>query len=228
MKLLTQIGQFVAEQDSVTLAAAKSDAATKINAAINLLRDSAPDHANTLAKLYELLLRNRTLHTCKNNAERFLLAPNQVGIGDQVFVKDDGDGRWCFYIITETYPSIQFEKTLDPDNLASAMTAAQIRQLYESNPDTNQFNNAEKAYLSALFSNLIDLTTDNKDSYTDAINELHVAIKANRTVLLDHEDRLRRVESLTTELGSVDDFLLGYNSVIDTGTPTPDPEPTGG
>jgi hypothetical protein len=108
------------------------------------------------------------------------------------------------------------------------MTAAQIRQLYESNPDTNQFNNAEKEYLNELFSNLIDLTTDNKDSYTDAINELHLAIKANRTVLVDHEDRLRRVEGLTTELGSVDDFLLGYNSVIDTGALVPDPEPNGG
>lgn len=206
MNLLQQIGLLVGQKDAAVKVFASSEAIAARDAAIATLRGAVPAAGDTLEKLYSLLSGNRTVHRADDIAGRDALTG--VLVGDQVFVEDDGDGKWAIYMVVDaTAPlsSTSFVKVSDPDLLNEALSAGQIKALYESNIDTNAFTDAEKAYLAALLAGLESLTTTNKSSYAAAINEVNA--KA-----LSLDSRLTAVEAVTTNLGSFADFEAAYNS----------------
>lgn len=108
------------------------------NQTILTLRDGVNADANTLQKLFNLIKAGFHEITKATIADRdTYYAAN----GDHVFVLDDGDGRWALYkAVTDGY-NAQYVKLSDPDLLASQMSAAAIKQAYESNPDTNALTN---------------------------------------------------------------------------------------
>lgn len=67
---------------------------------------------------------------------------------DRVLVKDAGDGKWALYSPTSVDAAGKPEgwfKLADQASLENSMSAAGIKEAYESNPDTNAFTDAEKA-----------------------------------------------------------------------------------
>lgn len=82
-----------------------------------------------------------------------ITARNQVDakIGTQVFVTNDGDGKWALYKATTAGVNATYVKLSDPDLLNAVMSNAAIKTAYESNADTNAFTNALKiAYDNAV------------------------------------------------------------------------------
>lgn len=221
--LLTQIGQFIGNTTKETRLFATSEALAARDAAITSLRGAVPDAGNTLEKLYQLLAGNRTVHPVANRSERDALTG--LLVGDQVFVSDDGDTRWALYLTVGTSPAT-FVKLSDPDILNEALSAAQVKALYESNLDTNAFTDAEKAYVAALLAGLTSLATTDKTSYVAAINE--VLAKANSALaaaqaaqgdvdvleqsVTSQGTRLTAVEQAQAAIGSFSDFETAYSA----------------
>ncbi|GAB2940439.1 hypothetical protein [Aquaspirillum soli] len=108
--------------------------------------------------------------------------------------------------------SASFVKVSDPDMLNEALSAGQIKALYESNIDTNAFTDTEKAYLAALLAGLSSLTTTDKSSYAAAINEVNAKALANQSAISGLDNRLAAVEAVTTNLGSFADFEAAYQA----------------
>lgn len=224
--ILTQIGNFVGAKVKDARLFASSEALAARDAALSTLRGAVPSTGDTLEKLYQLLSGNRTVHSVADIAARDALTG--VLVGDQVFVEDDGDTRWAIYMVVDaTTPltSASFVKVSDPDLLNEALSAGQIKALYESNIDTNAFTDAEKAYLAALLSGLSSLTTTNKTSYAAAINEVNALALANQSAIAAEvtratnaeaalDTRLTAVEASTTNMGTFADFETAYNSVV--------------
>lgn len=223
--LLTQIGQFVGATTKDTRLFATSEALAARDAALSTLRGAVPEAGNTLEKLYQLLAGNRTVHPVADRAERDALSG--LLVGDQVFVEDDGDTRWALYMTVDTSPST-FVKLSDPDILNEALSAAQVKALYEANVDTNAFTDAEKAYVAALLTGLATLATTDKTSYTAAINEVlgkaDNALSAVQTAqgeidLLEQTvtsqgTRLTALEQAQASIGSFSDFQTAYTTAV--------------
>lgn len=223
--LLTQIGQFVGATTKETRLFATSEATAARDAAITTLRGAVPEAGNTLEKLYQLLSGNRTVYPVADRAERDALTG--LIVGDQVFVEDDGDTRWALYMTVATGPSV-FVKLSDPDILNEALSAAQVKALYEANVDTNAYTDAEKAYMAALLAGLATLATTDKSSYVAAINEvlgkansaLAAAQSAQGEIDLLAQDvsaqgmRLTAVEQAQANVGSYGDFETAYNAAV--------------
>lgn len=226
MNLLQQIGLLVGQKDAAVKVFASGEALAARDAALSTLRGNVPTAGDTLEKLYQLLSGNRTVHSVDDIAGRDALT--SVLVSDQVFVEDDGDGRWAIYMVvnaTTPLTSASFVKVSDPDLLNEALSAGQIKALYESNIDTNAFTDAEKAYLAALLSGLSSLTTTNKTSYAAAINEVNALALANQSAITAEvaratnaeaalNTRLIAVEASTTNMGTFADFETAYNSVV--------------
>lgn len=72
-----------------------------------------------------------------------------LGEADRVLVKDDGDGKWAMYTPSAVVEGVAsgWTKLMDQDSLENAISAAAIKEAYESNDDTNAFTDAEKAKL---------------------------------------------------------------------------------
>lgn len=213
MNLLQQIGLLVGQKDAAVKVFASGEALAARDAALSTLRGAVPASGDTLEKLYQLLAGNRTVHKVDNIAGRDALTTALVG--DQVFVEDDGDTRWAIYMVVDaTTPltSASFVKVSDPDLLNEALSAGQIKALYESNIDTNAFTDAEKAYLAALLAGLSSLTTTDKSSYASAINEVNAKALANQSAISGLDNRLAAVEAVTANLGSFADFEAAYQA----------------
>lgn len=220
--LLNQVGSFVGAKVNNARLFATSEANAARDAALATLRGSVPSAGDTLDKLYSMLQGNRTVYSVADITERDELSGAVVG--DQVFVEDDGDGKWAIYLLSSLIP-LTFVRISDPDLLNEALSAGQIKALYESNIDTNAFSDAEKAYLAALLAGVDTLTTTNKSSYAAAINEVNALALANQTAISNEvtratnaesalDTRLTAVEASTTNLGTFADFEAAYNTAV--------------
>ncbi len=91
-------------------------------------------------------------HSVASLAERDALTGLKVS--DRIFVKNDGDSKWALYIVTAittgTGSTSTYEKIADEDLFANALTAEAIKAAYESNPNTNEFSDAEEAKLANI------------------------------------------------------------------------------
>jgi hypothetical protein len=125
-------------------------AATLDAALLASLLDGVTVDGNTFQKLYNLIQLRATQRNAATIAARDIL---NVRIGDWVNVDDDGDGRWAIYRATSAGVGATFNKVSDPDLLNAVQTAAQIKQAYESNANTNAYTNAEKLKLASVVVN---------------------------------------------------------------------------
>lgn len=111
-----------------------------------------------------------TNYTVANIAARNALTG--LTIGDNVFVRDNGDTKWAIYKVTAmvgTTPT--FDVIMDQDVYLNSISAASIKAAYESNPDTNAFTNAQKtkvSYLSVTSAIDLDKVIQSDELITDA------------------------------------------------------------
>lgn len=93
-------------------------------------------------------------------------------IGDNVFVRDNGDTKWAIYKVTALVGSTPtFEVIMDQDVYLNSISASSIKAAYESNPDTNAFTNAQKTkigYLNVTSSIDLDKVIQNDELITDS------------------------------------------------------------
>lgn len=118
------------------------DVDTVVREAIADLKAGVSTEGDTLKKLYDLIISSLTEIHVDNIPERDNL--NITKLPTNVFVLDDGDGRWALYKATATGINASFVKISDPDLLNAVMSASQIKSAYESNPNTNAFSNVYK------------------------------------------------------------------------------------
>ena len=144
--------------EATARASADSNEASTRAAAITALLDSVPTPGNTLQKLYNLILGSFTEVAVANIAARD--AYNVTHIPTNIFVTDDGDGRWALYKATSTGVGASFVKLSDPDLLNAVMSNSQIKAAYESNADTNAFTNALLSKLNGIATGATANSTD--------------------------------------------------------------------
>ena len=94
-------------------------------------------------------------------------------VGDRIFVTDDGDGKWAIYLVTAITDgegtTSTYEKIADEDLFTNAISATAVKAAYESNADTNEFSDAEKAKVGHIsVSQAVDLDAMEGDIATNA------------------------------------------------------------
>lgn len=90
-------------------------------------------------------------------------ALEDLDVSDRVFVADDGDGKWAMYVPADIALGT-WTKIADQDSLENAISGPAIKAAYESQEDTNVFDDAAKARLaSAILESAITQTIDAED-----------------------------------------------------------------
>ena len=90
-------------------------------------------------------------------------ALEDLDVSDRVFVADDGDGKWAMYVPADVALGT-WTKIADQDSLENAISGPAIKAAYESQEDTNVFDDAAKARLaSAILESAITQTIDAED-----------------------------------------------------------------
>lgn len=90
-----------------------------------------------------------------------------LGENDRVMVMDDGDSKWAIYTPSEVVEGAAtgWIKLMDQDSLENAISAPAIKAAYESNEDTNAFDDAAVARLAtALVSEDVAVELDDESS----------------------------------------------------------------
>lgn len=117
-----------------------------------------------------------TNHTVADIAERDLL--ENLTVDDRVFVLDDGDGNWANYkpatIPAEGGPVSSWVKLTDKDALENAISAPAIKAAYETNDDTNAYDDAAKAKVD-LVSATVAIDLDDAVLKADLVQDLDVS-----------------------------------------------------
>lgn len=145
-------------------------------------KDLATIEAERDAAIVAAQLALGTNYTVADNTAKDALT--DLTVGDEIFVTDDGDGKWAQYwvvAITDGQGSTStFEVVMDEDTYLNANTAFSIKTSYESNPDTNAFTDAEKTSV-----DIITALTTTASTLPTAINELNAGIANLETTKLD-------------------------------------------
>lgn len=137
---------------------------------ITAIKDSVVPSGDTLKKLYDLITASYSEITVADIAARD--AYNILSLPTNVFVLDDGDGKWALYKATTTGIGASYTKLSDADLFNAAMSASQIKLSYESNEDTNAFTDA---YKDQLDSTTAIFTTALKTAYDTAYTHSQTA-----------------------------------------------------
>ena len=171
-------------------------------AIVNLLRNGVTSEGDTLNKLYNLILGASGQVTKANIAERNAY---NVPLGGQVFVLDDGDGKWALYKATTSGVGATYVKLSDPDLLNAVMTGAMIKIAYSAEP--NAFNDALKITydnaVSAINSVVTQLSTYLVDNlYSNATDK---ALTANQGKVLDSKITVlnNAISTINTALANI-------------------------
>lgn len=145
-----------------SIAKAEADAKDYTDAreiAITTAYESYADQAEADAKIYadnqidaaKLALGTNFVVADTTEAD----ALTDIGIGDIVFVADNGDGKWAQYKVSQVDPTV-FTKIMDQDVMLNAISASSIKSAYESNADTNALTNARLSSLNRVDSHVDD------------------------------------------------------------------------
>ena len=163
-------------------------------AIINLLRNGVSSEGDTLNKLYNLILGASGQVTKANITERNAY---NVPLGGQVFVLDDGDGKWALYKATTAGVGATYVKLSDPDLLNAVMTGAMIKVAYSAEP--NAFNDALKI------------------TYDNAVTAINSVVTQLSTYLVDNLSSNATDKALTAKQGKVlDDKITVLTNAIST------------
>ena len=95
---------------------------TDITTAIDAIKANVPAAGDNLNKLYDLVVSSFKEVTVATVAARDLY--NVTALPTNVFVTDDGDGKWALYKATTTGVGATFVKLSDPDLLNAAVSMA--------------------------------------------------------------------------------------------------------
>ncbi len=135
-----------------------------------------------------------------------------LNVGDRIFVADDGDGKWAIYLVTAVTDGAgttsTYEKIADEDLFTNAISATAVKAAYESNADTNEFSDAEKAKVGHIsVSQEVDLDTMEADiagnaadvvtAQTTATNAANAANAAQTTADSKEDSFTEAKESFT-------------------------------
>lgn len=131
------------------------------------------------------LINTATLNLGTNYTVATIAARNALTgltIGDNVFVRDNGDTKWAIYKVTALVGSTPtFDVIMDQDVYLNSISAASIKAAYESNPDTNAFTNIQKTKLSYLtVTSAIDL--DKVIQSDELLTDVNLASVSNITL----------------------------------------------
>lgn len=131
-------------------------------------------------------------------------------VGDNVFITDDGDTKWAIYKITVitdgAWSTSTKEKIMDEDVYLIAQSASSIKTTYESNANTNAFEDEEKLRVGKIGSSATVLTTTATE-ILPAINELDAAIDGFTTAYQAYADA-GDATTLTTVDGLIGDATV--------------------
>jgi hypothetical protein len=144
---LAEIDTFNSKQNALGFTPEKAGVAALL---LTDLKNGVSTSGDTLKKLYDLIVSSFRETTVANITVRD--AYNVETLPTNVFVLDDGDGRWALYKATTTGTNATYVKISDPDLLNQVMTASQIAAAYESVTDVNRFTNAYKLELETAYS----------------------------------------------------------------------------
>lgn len=163
-------------------------------AIVNLLRNGVSSEGDTLNKLYNLILGASGQVTKANITERNAY---NVPLGGQVFVLDDGDGKWALYKATTAGIGATYVKLSDPDLLNAVMTGAMIKIAYSAEP--NAFNDALKI------------------TYDNAVSAINSVVAQLSNYLVDNLSSNATDKALTAKQGKVlDDKITVLTNAIST------------
>ena len=163
-------------------------------AIVSLLRNGVSSEGDTLNKLYNLILGASGQVTKANITERNAY---NVPQGGQVFVLDDGDGKWALYKATTSGVGATYVKLSDPDLLNAVMTGAMIKVAYSAEP--NAFNDALKVI------------------YDNAVTAINSVVTQLSTYLVDNLSSTATDKALTANQGKVlDSKITVLNNAIST------------
>lgn len=117
-----------------------------------------------------------TNHTVADITERDLL--EDLTVDDRVFVINDGDGKWANYkpgtVPPEGGPVSSWIQLTDQDALENAISAPAIKSAYETNDDTNAYNDAAKAKVD-LVSVTAAIDLDDAVLKADLVQDLEIS-----------------------------------------------------
>lgn len=144
---------------------------TYVDNEVTTLKDGVPSQGNTLNKIYQLIVASFSEITVADITARN--AYNVIKLPTNVFVLDDGDGKWALYKATTTGTNATYVKLSDPDLLNAVMTASSIKIAYESNTDTNAFTDALKAKIDSITVSLLELNTNKVSAFQGMPDNTH-------------------------------------------------------
>jgi hypothetical protein len=181
------------------------DFATSIETA---LKDGVVTEGDTLKKLYNLFLGGATQKTVANITDRNAF---NVKIGGQVFVTDDGDGKWALYSATTSGVNATYVKLSDPDLLNAVMSNTAIASSYESVAGVNRFTNALLIKLNAVDQNV---SAAEKETWNNKVDKSGTKVLSDNN--FSNQDKLK-LNELETSVNNVATRTINLeaSSVID-------------
>ncbi len=168
--------------------AAKANASEVLSKANNLSDVNSVSTARTNLDVHSrsevnaLIVGASNARSVANIAARDALSG--LSVSDRIFVSDDGDAKWALYIVSTITDgngsTSEYVKIADEDIFTNAMTSAAIKTAYESNANTNEFNDAEKAKLGHIsVSQAVNLDSMESGISTNATNIATAQSSAN-------------------------------------------------
>ncbi len=106
---------------------------------ITAIKDGVAAGGDTLQKLYNLYLGSISEVKFDTIAERD--AYEIIKLPTNVFVKNDGDGKWALYMALTIGVGADYHKLSDADQLNAMISSSAIKISYESNENTNCLTN---------------------------------------------------------------------------------------
>ena len=193
-----------------------ADVPNKATARTNLEVDSSSE---VDAKIAAAGLALGTNYAVANHTEKDALTG--LVVGDNIYITDDGDGKWATYTVTAVTDGAgstsTYEKLMDEDVYLNAISASSIKASYESNADTNAFTDAYKTQLDNLGS--VNTVVGEEPTVVDASTDVTLANTPTAWTLKVYLNGLRTkyftlagaVVSFSEALETGDEVYADYN-----------------
>ena len=162
--------------------------------------------------------------------DMFSLDKTSLTLHQRIFVKDDGDGKWAYYMVTGLDGDVpEFTKISDEDIWGSLFSDGVIAQvskigdLADLNADLNDpvtlveaINNVLSKHLDLAnkVGDVSKLTTTEKGTIVGAINELKVNITTNADGILEIKNEIGDVTKINLDDADKETIVDALNKII--------------